>query len=906
MELNIYNPQEIESKWYSFWETNNYFQATFKPDAENYCIQLPPPNITGTLHMGHAFQHTIMDTLIRYHRMRGYNTLWQPGTDHAGISTQIVVERQLEAEGSSSQEIGREQFLAKVWQWKKESGDTIVKQMKRLGSSCDWSRLKFTMDSQLSAVVNRVFIKLYQKGLIYKGTRLVNWDVKRKTAVSDLEVSNNEEMGSIWYIKYYLKDSTQSLTVATTRPETMLGDVAVAVHPQDARYQNLIGKFLILPLVGREIPIIGDDCVDPEFASGCVKITPAHDFNDYQTGIKHQLPIINIMNLNGTINDNAPAKYQGLERFAAREVIIADLAKIGLLLETKDHKLKIPRGERDDIILEPILTTQWFVKMNDMATDALNIVKQGEIHFIPENWKNTYDQWLNNIQDWCISRQLWWGHRIPAFYDQDGNIYVAENLAAAQELAPEKKLLQDPDVLDTWFSSALWCFSTLGWPESTVELKNFLPSNVLVTGFDIIFFWVARMIMLTQEFTATAPFKEVYITGLIRDNHGNKMSKSKGNVIDPLDLIDGITIDKLCIKRSSYLLNPKQKESVIKQTKKDYPQGFNAFGADALRFNFLSFATHGRDLKFDVKRIESSGNFCNKLFNATKFTLIQLTQHQQLLNKDYSPNFIDQWIIGELGQLISEVEKGFKTYRFDLIATKIYEFIWNQFCDWYLELAKINLNSEDIQLKTSTINTLFIVLETSLRILHPLIPFISEELWQALIKFSTAQFTTSIMIAPYPVVANYPFKLKSSLSITRLKEIIGAIRNLRAEMNLNPALKIPLYIESDNFQEYNQFAPYIKILTKISVYHLVDQLPTEIIAPIAVIDNSRLMLEVEIDQASEQLRIKREIIKHQQELHKLMLKLANLNYQIRAPQNLVQQDQARVNNLKQILAMLEI
>ncbi len=859
MELDkTYSPKDIENKWYQIWESSGYFKPTFKEDAENYCIQLPPPNVTGTLHMGHGFQHTIMDILIRYHRMLGFNTLWQPGTDHAGIATQIVVERQLEAKGISKNQLSREDFIKKVWEWKEISGDIITKQMRRLGASCDWSRERFTMDDDLSKAVIEVFVNLYEKGYIYRGKRLVNWDIRRQTAVSDLEVVSVEEEGKLWHISYPIKDSNLTIVIATTRPETMLGDVAVAVNPNDERYKTLIGKYAILPLVNREIPIIADEYVEISFGTGCLKITPAHDFNDYEIGKRHNLEMINIFTLDGYINENAPEKYRGLDKNTARLQIIADLEAKGLLLETKPHKLMVPRGEKDDVIIEPMLTDQWFMKMQDFADIGLDLVKKNEVQFIPNNWRTTYNQWLENIKDWCISRQLWWGHRIPAYYDEFNNVYVARSLNDAIKQAKTEKLIQDNDVLDTWFSSALWCFTTLGWPNKTKELEEFLPSNVLVTGFDIIFFWVARMIMLTQEFTGNVPFKEVLITGLIQDAHGNKMSKSKGNIIDPLDLVDGISVDELIIKRTANLLQPKQKENIAKQTKKDYPDGFLAFGADALRFSFASMATHGREIRFDIKRIEGSRNFCNKLWNASRFVLMNLNNNKEFINISCNDlNFIDKWIITLINRLISEIDFGYKTYRFDLVAQKLYEFVWNEYCDWYLELAKVNISSDSN--KISTINTLLKTLDGILKLLHPIIPFITEEIWQKFIHMKNDSLNNykSIMIADYPAKEDFEENNESIEKVNFLKEIVVNIRNLRAQMNISPAEKVSILIEvKEDFKNLiSEFIPYIFILAKASEVNIIDKFTEDnTFAPIAVIGSSiRVMLKLELDINAEKL-----------------------------------------------------
>lgn len=905
MELaKTYNPSAIETKWYPIWEESGYFKPSFKDGSPNYCIQLPPPNVTGTLHMGHGFQHTLMDMLTRYHRMKGYNTLWQPGTDHAGIATQIVVERQLDQQNISRHSLGREEFIKRVWDWKQVSGGTITRQMRRMGASCDWSRERFTMDDGLSEAVTEVFVSLYQKGLIYRGKRLVNWDIKLMTAVSDLEVVSVEENGSMWYIRYPVKNSTESLVVATTRPETMLGDVAVAVNPKDERYLHLIGKTLLLPLTNKEIPIIADDYVDLEFGTGCVKITPAHDFNDYEVGKRHNLAIVSVLTLDGCINNNAPDKYQGLERFKARKQIVADLELEGFLVEVKPHKLMVPRGDRTNEVIEPMLTDQWYVSMEKLASDGLKLVSDGKVKFVPDNWTITYNQWLNNIQDWCISRQLWWGHRIPAYYDENGKYYVAKSLEEAIKLSGTDKLTQDNDVLDTWFSSALWSFTTLGWPNATKELNAFLPSNVLVTGFDIIFFWVARMVMFTHEFTGKVPFQEVYVHGLIQDANGNKMSKSKGNVIDPLDLVDGITLEDLIKKRTANLMNPKQAETISKLTARDYPDGFLPFGADALRFTFASLATHGREVRFDVKKIEGSRNFCNKLWNATRFMLMNTEQHAHLIGESSELNFVDDWVLSELSRVITEVDYGYKTYRFDMIAQKLYEFVWNEYCDWYLELAKVNLQSDDFKIRASTINTLLQVLECILRLLHPIMPFITEELWQSLATIYGKKPTDSIMIAEHPMVSELPAPDATSIAtINSLKEIVGSVRNLRAEMNLNPGLKVPLIIETKpDDLIMDDFVPYIKSLAKISEITFVNVLDDNGVAPIAIVGRIKMMLKVEIDIDAEKIRLNKEIEKNTKELEKIMQKLDNKSYLDRAPKDLVERDTLRANELKQTVA----
>ena len=936
--LDKYNPAEIESKHYQNWETQGYFQPDMDLTKPSFSIQLPPPNVTGTLHMGHAFNQTIMDGLTRYYRMKGCNTAWIPGTDHAGIATQIVVERQLAAQNVSRHDLGREKFLEKVWEWKEVSGGTITQQMRRVACSADWTREYFTMDDVRAETVTEVFVRLYEQGLIYRGKRLVNWDPVLGTAVSDLEVESVEEQGSMWHIRYPLADNpAEAVIVATTRPETLLGDVAVAVNPEDERYTHLIGKELILPLTGRTIPVIADEYVEKDFGTGCVKITPAHDFNDYEVGKRHDTRLINVFDLEAKVLANAevfnfkgeaqqgfalPEKYAGLDRFAARKQMVADLKEQGLLVEIKAHTLMTPKGDRTGSVIEPMLTNQWFVAMSatpnggepdseykglSLAEKAKKAVDSGAVRFIPENWVNTYNQWMNNIQDWCISRQLWWGHQIPAWYDDEGNVYVARNQEEAEKQAGKTGLTREEDVLDTWFSSALVPFSTLGWPSETDELKAFLPSNVLVTGYEIIFFWVARMIMMTTHFTGKVPFKDVYIHGIVRDHEGKKMSKSEGNVIDPVDLIDGIDLDKLLVKRTTGLRKPETAPKVEEATKKLFPEGIPSMGADALRFTMASYASLGRSVNFDFKRAEGYRNFCNKIWNATNFVLMN-TENQDCgygatATEPRGYSFPDMWIIGRLNQTIEQVTQAYETYRFDLVAETLYSFVWNDYCDWYLELAKVQLQTGCASRQRATRHTLLRVLEAALRLLHPIIPFITEELWQTVAPMCDAKTADSIMLARFPEADREQIVQTTFEQMTVLQDLIGAVRNLRGEMGIQPNVKAPLFVESaDDLADYLKYLP---MMTRLTEAQQVAALPESEDAPVAVCNGARLMLKVEIDKAAETARLSKEAEKLQKALDKLNAKLSKPGYTEKAPAHLVAKDKADLAELEDKMAKVQ-
>ena len=923
-----YQPQDIETSWYKTWEDSGYFKPS--GEGEPYCIMIPPPNVTGSLHMGHGFQESIMDALVRYHRMKGNNTLWQVGTDHAGIATQMVVERQLDAQGISRHDLGREKFIEKVWEWKEESGGTITQQLRRLGASPDWSRERFTMDDGFYEAVQEVFIRLYEDDLIYRGKRLVNWDPKLHTAVSDLEVLSEEEDGHMWHFRYPLTDGSGHLVVATTRPETMLGDSAVAVHPEDERYQHLIGKTITLPLVGREIPIIGDDYVDKDFGTGCVKITPAHDFNDYEMGQRHDLPINNIFNDDAQINNEAPLAYRGMDRFDARKQIVSDLDELGLLEKIEPHKLKVPRGDRTGVVIEPYMTDQWYVKTQPLADKAIKAVETGDIKFVPKQYENMYFSWMRDIQDWCISRQLWWGHRIPAWYDESGKIYVGRSEADVRQkhnIPTPIKLRQDDDVLDTWFSSGLWSFGTLGWPEQTKELEAFHPTNVLVTGFDIIFFWVARMIMMTLHFKEEVPFDTVYVHGLVRDGQGQKMSKSKGNVLDPIDLIDGIDLESLVAKRTAGLMRPKDQAKIEKLTRKEFPEGLAAYGTDALRYTYYSLASTGRDIKFDVGRIEGFRNFCNKIWNASRYVLMNCEVQDEDGNRieahdcdqdnsgGYELSVTDRWIISKLQEVEQAVADGIDIYRFDLASQALYDFIWNEYCSWYLELSKPILTSDtstDAQ-KKGTRRTLIRVLETTLRLAHPLMPFITEEIWQRVKDLAGVDCSNgagaTIMTAAMPTYDASKVDQQAIDDVEWLKGVIEGVRNIRGEMNISPAKKVPLYFAQGSSEDQRRLEENEKYLSTLASLESVTWLNVGDDAPMAA---TSLVGEMEIlvpmagliDKDAEIARLKKEIDKIKNDMARVEGKLNNPKFVDKAPAEVVNKERDKLTDMSNSLDKL--
>ncbi len=909
-----FNPHSIEQACYQAWEEKGYFKASGTGDP--YCILLPPPNVTGSLHMGHAFQHTIMDALIRYNRMLGNDTLWQCGTDHAGIATQMVVERQLNAKGLTRHDLGREDFVSKIWEWKAQSGGTITQQMRRLGTSPDWTREAFTMDEDLSNAVQEVFVQLHEEGLIYRGKRLVNWDPVLHTAVSDLEVLNEEEAGHMWHLRYPLADGSGELVVATTRPETMLGDTAVAVHPNDERYQSFIGKEIKLPLTGRLIPIIADDYVDAEFGTGCVKITPAHDFNDYEMGKRHDLPMINILTDDAKMNDNAPEAYRGLDRFEARKQLVADLDEQGVLVKVEDHTLKVPRGDRTGAVIEPYLTDQWYVAVESLAKPAIEAVETGEIKFVPENWSKTYYQWMHNIQDWCISRQLWWGHRIPAWYDDAGNVYVGRSEAEVREkhdIPAPTALRQDEDVLDTWFSSALWPFATMGWPDKTPELEKFVPSSVLVTGFDIIFFWVARMIMMTKKFTGKIPFKEIYITGLIRDENGDKMSKSKGNVLDPIDLIDGIELEPLVAKRTAGMMQPKLAAKIEKNTRKQFPEGINAYGTDALRFTFAAMASTSRDINFDMNRVEGYRNFCNKIWNASRFVLMNTEEFDT--GRDGSElelSLADQWIIDRFQHTVTDVTKAMGEYRFDLAAQAIYEFTWNQFCDWYLELSKPVLQSEettDAQ-KRGTRHTLINTLEQLLRLAHPIMPYITDTIWQRVAPLTAVQSTdTSIMVQPFVQFDEAKTNAQASGDIEWLKQVIVGVRNIRGEMDIAPSKPLDVLLKNVSTEDARRLAATQAVLSKLARLSSITVLEDGDKGPAsatALVGEMEVMIPMAglIDKEAELARIAKAVEKIEKDMARTQGKLNNQGFVAKAPEAVIAKEREKLAEMEMQLAKL--
>jgi valyl-tRNA synthetase len=899
-----YQPDDIEQHWYKNWESRGYFAP--KPGPKPYSIMIPPPNVTGRLHMGHAFQDTIMDTLIRYHRMLGDETLWQVGTDHAGIATQMVVERQLAADEKTRFDLGRDAFIDRIWEWKAQSGGHITQQLRRLGASVDWTRERFTMDDGMYQAVQDVFIQLYEEDLIYRGNRLVNWDPKFHTAISDLEVISEEEKGHLWHFKYPLSDGSGHLVVATTRPETMLGDTAVAVHPEDDRYKHLVGKNVELPLCDRPIPIIADDYVDPEFGTGCVKITPAHDFNDFEMGERHNLPKLNILDRDANINENAPEAFRGLERFEARKQIVAAMKQLGLLEKIEDHTLKVPRGDRSGVVIEPFLTEQWYVRAEPLAKPAIEAIENGDIEFVPKNWENTYFAWMRNIQDWCISRQLWWGHRIPAWYDPEGKIYVGRtesDVRAKYKLADDTPLTQDEDVLDTWFSSALWTFGTLGWPEETEALSRFHPTSVLVTGFDIIFFWVARMIMLTLKFRKQIPFQKVYFHGLVRDAEGQKMSKSKGNVLDPLDIIDGISLEDLLEKRTEGMMQTHLAEQITAQTKKHFPNGISAYGTDALRFTFLSLATTGRDIRFDINRLDGYRNFCNKLWNAARYVLMnteQVSFPEAPSTTEYS--LADTWIEAQFQLTTQTVTKNIEQFRFDLASQALYEFIWNGFCDWYLELSKVVLNdknSTDIA-RASTQFKLLSVLERTLRLAHPMMPYITEAIWQSIApKLPAAKQPETIMLNPYPLHDEAQVDTKAIGDIDWLKHVVIAVRNIRGEMNISPSKTFPLLLQKGDSNDRERTTKLKQFWQNLAKLNNIDWLSTDAEAPAsatAFVGDLELHVPMAdlIDKAHETARLTKELARTQAELERVSKKLSNSKFTDKAPESVVDKERQKL------------
>jgi valyl-tRNA synthetase len=921
-----YSPHSIEQRWYNTWEEKGYF--TPQGTGESYCIMIPPPNVTGSLHMGHAFQDTIMDALTRYHRMKGHNTLWQAGTDHAGIATQMVVERLINAEGKSRHDYGRDAFVEKVWEWKEQSGGTITRQLRRMGSSLDWEKERFTMDDGMSEAVHEVFIKLYEEGLIYRGKRLVNWDPVLHTAVSDLEVLSEEENGFMWYMRYPLANGNGHLLVATTRPETMLGDAAVAIHPDDDRYKHLLGEFVELPLTGRRIPIIADNYVDPEFGTGCVKITPAHDFNDYDVWTRHRdmsaiadLPhggLINIFTIDANVRSNddgfslIPKPYIGLDRFEARKQIVADLEAQSLLEKIQDHKLMVPRGDRTGTVIEPLLTDQWYVKIEPLAKPAIEAVEKGDIKFVPDNWKNTYFEWMRNIQDWCISRQIWWGHRIPAWYDEQGNIYVGhseQEVRTKHDLPADFKLRQDEDVLDTWFSSALWPFSTLGWPQQTPELAKHYPTSVLVTGFDIIFFWVARMIMMGLKFQGDVPFREVYIHGLVRDAEGQKMSKSKGNVLDPIDLIDGIELDTLIEKRTSGMMQPHLAKKIEQATRKQFPDGIPSFGTDALRFTFASLASTGRDIRFDLARTEGYRNFCNKLWNAARYVLMNTEEQDNGLSGERCEfSQVDLWIISRLHQVIDQTRDAIENYRFDMAAQAIYEFTWNEYCDWYLELSKISLQSDNTALQRGTRKTLLSVLENILRVAHPLIPFITEEIWQRVAPLAGVKGDT-IMLQPYPESDKTQINAEAVAATDWIMEFILGIRRIRGEMNIAPGKPLNVLLQNGSANDQSLLQQNETYLLKLGRLESINWLNATDNAPesaIALVGEMKILIPMAglIDKTAELARLDKEIQKIGKEMPRIQGKLNNAGFIDKAPPDVIEKEKAKLSALQTTLSNL--